>query len=462
MAIPEIVYYVFGLVLCAFFALWKWNDLKYRRKGLPPGTMGLPFIGETSLFLKGPDFMKLRRSMYGNIFKTHALGSPMIVCMDPEINRYLLLNEAKIGLTLAYPDSIKNIIGVNMAQVNSTVHKRVRGTLLSLIGPAAHRDHLVPKLDRCMRSFLHNWAGKTIDIQQKARQMAFMGSLEQIVENEPNSFYESFEDLFVKMSLGSMSPLIKIPGTKYYQGLKARTKVNALLEELFAKRKASSVTHDDFLEQLIRNSDSNYNSTEEIIEQIITIIYAGYDSISSTAMMFVKYLHDNPRALQAIREEHFALQQNKRPEELINWNDYKKMSFTRAVIFETLRLASIVNGLARRTTSDLELNGFIIPKGWKIYLYKREIGLDPFLYQEPLTFNPWRWLEKGVESHNYNLLYGTGGRECPGKELSISRFCLFLHHFVTKYRWEEVQGNELLLYPRVIAPKGLHIRVSDY
>ncbi|CAL0318186.1 unnamed protein product [Lupinus luteus] len=387
----------------------------------------------------------------------------MIVCMDPQINKYLLINEAKLGLTIAYPDSIKNIIGVNMAEVNGTVHKRVRGILLSLIGPAAHRDRLVLKMDKCMRSFLHNWAGKTIDIQQKARQMAFMGSLEQIVQDEPNSFYESFEDLFVKMFSGSMSPLINIPGTKYYQGLKARVKLNALLEELLAKRKASSVTHDDFLEQLIRNSDSNYNSSdEEIIEQIITILYAGYESVSSTAMMSVKYLHDNPRALQAIREEHFALQQNKRPEELTNWNDYKKMSFTRAVIFETLRLANVVNGLTRRTTSDLELNGIIIPKGWKIYLYKRETNLDPFFYQEPLTFNPWRWLEKGSESQNYNMLYGAGGRECPGKELSISRISLFLHHFVTKYRWEEVEGNKLQFYPRVIAPEGLHIRVSEY
>ncbi|KAF1889577.1 hypothetical protein Lal_00024904 [Lupinus albus] len=460
MAIPEIVYYIIGLVLCAFFTLWKWNDLKYRRKGLPPGTMGLPFIGETSLFLNSPDFLKRRKALYGNIFKTHALGSPMIVCMDPQINRYMLINESKIGLVLAHPDSIKNIIGVNMAEVNGTVHKRIRGTLLSLIGPAAHRDGLLQKMDRCMRSFIHNWAGKTIDIQQKVRKLAFMGSLEQIVENEPSSFYETFEDLFVKMSLGTMSLPIKIPGTTYYQGLKARIKLNALLEELLAKRKASSVTHDDFLDQLIRNN--GYNSSEEIIEQIVTILYAGYDSVSSTAMMTVKYLHDNPRALQAIREEHFALQQNKRPEELINWDDYKKMSFTRAVIFETLRLANVVNGLSRRTTSDLELNGFIIPKGWKIYLYKRETNLDPFLYQEPLTFNPWRWLEKGSESNSYNLLYGAGGRECPGKELSISRFSLFLHHFVTKYRWEEVEGNKLLLYPRVIAPKGLHIRVSEY
>ncbi|KAE9605593.1 hypothetical protein Lalb_Chr10g0098981 [Lupinus albus] len=64
MAIPEIVYYIIGLVLCAFFALWKWNDLKYRRKGLPPGTMGLPFIGETSLFLNSPDFLKRRKALY--------------------------------------------------------------------------------------------------------------------------------------------------------------------------------------------------------------------------------------------------------------------------------------------------------------------------------------------------------------------------------------------------------------
>jgi len=36
--------------------------------------------------------------------------------------------------------------------------------------------------------------------------------------------------------------------------------------------------------------------------------------------------------------------------------------------------------------------GFTIPKGWRIYVYTREINYDPHLYEEPLAFNPWRWM----------------------------------------------------------------------
>lgn len=41
--------------------------------------------------------------------------------------------------------------------------------------------------------------------------------------------------------------------------------------------------------------------------------------------------------------------------------------------------------------------GYIIPKGWRIYVYTREINYDPYLYPDPLAFNPWRWLVS--ESH---------------------------------------------------------------
>ncbi|XP_027361758.1 cytochrome P450 85A-like [Abrus precatorius] len=435
----------------------------YRGRRMPPGAMGWPFVGETLDFLtQGPDFMKGRRSRYGNLFKTHALGSPIIVSMDPDVNRYILMNEAK-GLVPGYPDSMRKILGNNIAEVHGLVHKRIRGSLLSLIGPIAVKDRLLLESDEFMRSNLDNWDGKIIDVQQKSLEMSFFVSMKAVVENESTSFLESFKSIFDNIKEGTISLPIKIPGTKYYRGLKAREKVVAILEKLIAKRRASQSTHDDILDRLIRNEDVKHKlNDEEIIDQIITILYSGYETVSITTMMAIKYLTDYPRVLQGVRDEHFAIQQRKMPEELITWDDYKNMSFTRAVIFETMRLASVVSGVLRRTTTDIELNGFIIPKGWRVYSYTRETNLDPFLYQEPFTFNPWRWLENGLESHNHNMLFGAGGRVCPGKEWGILKISLFLHYFVTKYRWEEVKGNELLKFPRVLAPKGLHINITKY
>lgn len=40
---------------------------------------------------------------------------------------------------------------------------------------------------------------------------------------------------------------------------------------------------------------------EEIIDQIITLLYSGYETVSTTSMMAVKFLHDHPKVLQQLR-----------------------------------------------------------------------------------------------------------------------------------------------------------------
>ncbi|XP_017427040.1 cytochrome P450 85A isoform X2 [Vigna angularis] len=457
-------YYALAFTIFAFFAVLKWNSLRYSRKGMPPGSLGWPFVGETIKFLtQGPDFMKRGTLRHGSLFKTHVLGSPTVISTDPEINRYILMNEAK-GLVPGYPDSMRKILGTNISEVHGAEHKRIRGSLLSLVGPIAVKDRLLTEVDDFMSSYLDNWDGKIVDIQEKTVEMSFFVSMKAVVEDEPNSFIEYFKASFDKMALGTISLPFKIPGTQYYRGLKAREKVLAMLRELIAKRRASSATHNDILDQLVRNEDGKYKlNDEEIMEQITTILYSGYETVSTTTMMSIKYLCDNPDILQAVRDEHFAILQKKLHGERINWDDYKSMRQTRAVLLETMRLASVVNGVMRRTTKDIELNGYMIPKGWRVYVYTRDGNFDPILYEEPFTFNPRRWLEKGLETHNHNMLFGAGGRVCPGKEWGMFKISIFIHYLVTRYRWEEVEGSKTLAkFPRVVAPTGLHMKIKKY
>ncbi|EXB92383.1 hypothetical protein L484_021367 [Morus notabilis] len=155
---------VFGLSFGVLFSVsvtflvladLKWNALRYNLagKGLPPGTMGWPVFGETTEFLKhGLDFLNNKKAI------------PTIICMDPDLNRYILLNEGK-GLVPGYPQSMVKILGKSStAAVYGSSHKHIRGSLLSLVGPPAIRDLLLPNIDKYMRFFLLNWDGKTIDI----------------------------------------------------------------------------------------------------------------------------------------------------------------------------------------------------------------------------------------------------------------------------------------------------------
>ncbi|KAL8120978.1 cytochrome P450 85A-like [Apium graveolens] len=387
--------------------------------------------------------------------------------MDPEVNKYILLNEAK-GLVPGYPKAMNNILGKNnIGAVHASPHKILRGSLLSLIAPTLIKDSLLPKIDKTIRYVVNGLDGKTIDIQEKSEEMAYLVSFSQIFSNiEPSSsLYNVLKSEFDKLTLGTLSLPIHFPGTNYYKGLKSSKNILRIVSKIIEERRvASAPPLKDQLNELLGIIDSKYElSDEDVINQIITLLYSGYETVSTTTMMVLKYLHDHPKALQELRDEHFRIREGKKPDEPIKWDEYKSMTFTRAVIFEATRLITVVNGVLRRTIEDVELSGFVIPKGWKIYVYTREINYDPFLYPEPFTFNPWRWMkDKSLESHKYNLLFGGGTRLCPGKELAIVKISLFLHYFVTSYRWEEVGEQKILRFPRVQAPDGLKIRVSGY
>ncbi|EAZ27720.1 hypothetical protein OsJ_11669 [Oryza sativa Japonica Group] len=388
--------------------LLRWNEVRYSRKrGLPPGTMGWPLFGETTEFLKqGPSFMKARRLRYGSVFRTHILGCPTVVCMEAELNRRALASEGR-GFVPGYPQSMLDILGRNnIAAVQGPLHRAMRGAMLSLVRPAMIRSSLLPKIDAFMRSHLAAWSSSSssavVDIQAKTKEMALLSALRQIAGVSAGPLSDALKAELYTLVLGTISLPINLPGTNYYQGFKARKKLVAMLEQMIAERRSSG------------------------------------------------------------QKEHFDIRKGKAPEDAIDWNDFKSMTFTRAVIFETLRLATVVNGLLRKTTQDVEMNGYVIPKGWRIYVYTREINYDPFLYPDPMTFNPWRWLEKNMESHPHFMLFGGGSRMCPGKEVGTVEIATFLHYFVTQYRWEEEGNNTILKFPRVEAPNGLHIRVQDY
>ena len=70
MAVFIVVFAIIFSLFCLSTGLLRWNELRYKKKGLPPGTMGWPIFGETTEFLKqGPNFMKNQRSRLATYYK---------------------------------------------------------------------------------------------------------------------------------------------------------------------------------------------------------------------------------------------------------------------------------------------------------------------------------------------------------------------------------------------------------
>jgi cytochrome P450 len=50
------------------------------------------------------------------------------------------------------------------------------------------------------------------------------------------------------------------------------------------------------------------------------------------------------------------------------------------------------------------------------------------------------------------MLFGGGGRLCPGKELGIAEIATFLHHFITQYRFASFVSVNFYFYVIIIIP----------
>ncbi|KAJ0080182.1 hypothetical protein Patl1_23263 [Pistacia atlantica] len=90
------------------------------------------------------------------------------------------------------------------------------------------------------------------------------------------------------------------------------------------------------------------------------------------------------------------------------------------------------------------------------------VHLNPEKYENPLNFNPWRWEGQDLHSGSKTFMaWGSGTRLCVGAEFAKLQIAIFLHHFVSKYRWSVTKGGDFIRRPSLIFPNGLHIDIEE-
>ncbi|XP_049374062.1 cytochrome P450 90A1 [Solanum verrucosum] len=449
--------------------------LRRRKNRLPPGTLGLPFIGETLQLIsayktENPEpFIDDRVSKYGNIFTTHVFGEPTVFSADPETNRFILQNEGRL-FESSYPGSIQNLLGrYSLLLMRGTLHKRMHSLTMSFANSSILKDHLLADIDRLVRLNLDSWTGRVF-LMDEAKKITFNLTVKQLMSFDPCEWTENLMKEYMLVIEGFFSIPLPIFSSTYRKAIQARTKVAEALGLVVRdrrKEREGGERKNDMLESLFEGDgaagvEGRGFSDEEIVDFILALLVAGYETTSTIMTLAVKFLTETPHALSQLKEEHEEIRLRKGEVESLQWEDYKSMPFTQCVVNETLRIANIISGVFRRAMTDINIKGYTIPKGWKVFASFRAVHLDHEHFKDARTFDPWRWQNSAGPTSSPNVFtpFGGGPRRCPGYELARVELSVFLHHLVTGFSWVPAEADKLIFFPTTRMQKRYPINVQ--
>ncbi|KAH7860755.1 hypothetical protein Vadar_017669 [Vaccinium darrowii] len=461
--------FALGLILDHFLPL-----LLNLGHDLPRGTFGWPLLGETLSFLKPHPsnsigaFLHDHCFRYGKVFKTHLFLSPTVVSCDQELNYFILQNEDKL-FQCSYPKPIHGILGeVSMLVAVGDIHKRLRSVALSLVTTMKSNPEFLIDIERTVIQILDSWKGSPqVMFSVEARKFTFNVIVKQVLGLTPDEPHTTkiLED-FLTFMKGLISLPINIPWTPYAKAVKARRRISSTVKAIIEERRSrrsdgggnysNKKTSHDFLETLLGVESL---SEDEKVSFVLDSLLGGYETTSVLMAMVVHFLGQSPTALAQLKLEHRNIRSMKEEDELLNWEDYKKMDFTQNVITEALRYGNVVKFVHRKALKDIKFRDYIIPCGWKVLPVLSAVHLDPSLHSDALQFHPWRWETQDQTCKKFTP-FGGGSRCCPGSELAKVEVAFFLHHLVRKFRWRTEDGDQPLAHPYVEFQKGLVLKLE--
>ncbi|KAM0900796.1 hypothetical protein ACQ4PT_020412 [Festuca glaucescens] len=460
-----------AIVVASVLWAYRWSHPKVNGR-LPPGSLGLPLLGETmQFFAPNPTcdvspFVKDRVNRYGTVFKTSVVRRAVVVSADPDLNHYVFQQEGKLFESW-YPATFTEIFGRdNVGSLHGFMYKYLKTLVLRLYGQENLRAVLLAETDAACRTTLASWAGQTsVELKDGLSAMIFDITAKKLIGYEPSKSSENLRKNFVAFIRGLISFPVDIPGTAYHECMKGRKNAMKVLKGMMKERMADpGRQRQDFLDIMIEElRKENPVLTEAVaLDLMFVLLFASFETTALALTLGIKLLTDNPRVLEALTEEHEAIVRNRKdPDAGLTWAEYKSMTFTSQVTLEIARIANIVPGIFRKALQDIEFKGYTIPAGWAVMVCPPAVHLNPEIYQDPLAFNPWRWQDKmeitGGTKHF--MAFGGGLRFCVGTDLTKVLMATFMHCLVTKYRWRTVKGGNIVRTPGLSFPDGFHLQL---
>jgi cytochrome P450 len=414
---------------------------------LPPGSFGLPLIGETPSFLLDRNFAYKRFQKYGPIFKTQILGRPTVVMVGPEANRFILSSDMhRFSWREGWPNTFKELLGESLFLQEGDQHRRNRKLLM----PAFHGPALanyVTAMERIIKTYLEKWERLgTFTWFGELKQMTFEIASTLLIGSEPDQMTACLSQWFSELTTGLFAVPVRWSWTPYGKALRARDQLLAHIEQAVLKRQSEPAQ--DALGLLVQSRDEEGNglSMEEIKVQALLMLFAGHETTTSMLASLCMALAQHPDVLARVRAEQQALA----IDGSVTLEQLKQMTYTEQVLREVERLYPPIGGGFRGVVEEFEFNGYYVPKGWQALYQISSSHKDSRVYPEPERFDPDRFSPERAEhkKQEFSLVgFGGGPRICLGIAFAQMEMKIFAAHLLRYYDWELLPKQNLTLDP---------------
>jgi cytochrome P450 len=376
------------------------------------------------------------------------LNRHIFIANCPELVRYVFVAKHSVyqQKSTLMQKALRPLIGDSLF-INDGDIWRTRRQLIASFFTNTHVARYAEIMTAAISETLEHWshipAGTEIKVLQEMEKLA-VGVICRIIFGkqlghsqalEVVEAFHMYQAAVEQMDAGSFLGLPDwLPNLKGRQAKQAAERIHKVVDELIAdgiqNRKQSSL-----LALLLEaNTKGGYEtmSAEQIRNEIIMLFLAGHETTANTMAWSWYLISQCPDVEARLHEEIDRVLGQRTPA----YEDISQLSYTRAILDETMRLYPPVPILSRQANAEDTIRSRTIPAGSIMLVVPWLLHRHKLYWDKPDHFIPERFLpdaEPKVDPYAY-IPFSIGPRVCVGKQFGLVEATLCLAMVAQRFR----------------------------
>jgi len=407
---------------------------------------------------------------HGPIFSMRLLHGRVVFMLGPEANHFVTVGHPENfhWRESSFGDLIP-LLGDGLLTIDDDYHDRARAIMM----PAFHRRQLTASVEamaiEAEAAIGALSPGTVADVYEWMRGLAMRIAMRALLGLDPDeagtgaAAAEHFERALGFYGIEFALRFARGPGSPWRKLNASRRVLDEIVFGEIERRRASPDDERQAILSLLlgaRGEGGEAFTDREVRDQVMTLMFAGHDTSTSTLTFMMHELARHPDVAERLREEADAVLGGHPP--TVDQLE-KEMPYLDMVLDEVLRLYPPAWIGPRRAVRDFEFGGYTVPKSAYVNYCSWASHRIPEFFPDPEAFIPERFdrERKAALPRGAYVPFGGGQRICIGKRFGQTEVKLVATMLLQRLRLDALPGRTMTVrqMPTLSPRGGLQMRV---